>query len=212
MILKELITSLTSRKETIFDFFSGGQVLKAALLLQRECIIFVDTPKQCLFLEAYPHVLREIPRVDKFWSLMESIHRGEKVDGEDVSIEDSQLPAEQDGQEVTNATEKDVAEEAVIVHKLNANQSTDPNALAALGIFNLQNEATTSGGAIENNVQGIHQVTLEQRGKRRRWYRPTTLYWTQHRALTFLRLNKHRTRYLEPMKDLHWQYISCHLR
>src|SRR5450759_4187167 len=148
MILKELITSLTSRKETIFDFFSGGQVLKATLLLQRECIVFVDTPKECLFLESYPHVLREIPRVDKFWSLMESIHRGEKVDGEDVSSEDSQLPAGQDGQEVTNATEKDVAEEAVIMHKLNANQSTDPNALAVLGIFNLQNEATTSGGAV----------------------------------------------------------------
>src|SRR5450759_4938465 len=99
MILKELITSLTSRKETIFDFFSGGQVLKAALLLQRECIVFVDTPKECLFLKAYLHVLREIPRVDKFWSLMESIHRDEKVmDEDDVSYEDSQMPG-QDGQE-----------------------------------------------------------------------------------------------------------------
>src|SRR5450759_3854042 len=55
------------------------------------------------------------------------------------------------------------------------------------------------------------QVTLEQRGKRRRWYRPTTLYWTQHRALTFLRLNKHMPRHLEPMKDLHWQYLSSQL-
>src|SRR5450759_2968452 len=160
-ILKELITSLTTTKQTVFDFFSGGQVLKAALFLQRECIVFVDTPKECLFVEAYPHLLRALPRVDKFWSLMESIHRGEKVvDEDDVSYEDSQMPAGQDGQEVTNVAEKDVAEEAVIVHKLNANQSTTQNALAALGIFNLQNEATTSGGAVENNVQGIHTSDL----------------------------------------------------
>src|SRR5450759_2705669 len=82
-ILKELITGLTTTKQTVFDFFFGGQVLKAALLLQRECIVFVDTPKECLFVEAYPHLLRELPRVDKFWSLMESIHRGEKVVDED---------------------------------------------------------------------------------------------------------------------------------
>src|SRR5450759_1379798 len=55
------------------------------------------------------------------------------------------------------------------------------------------------------------QVTLEQRGKKRWWYRPTTLYWTQHRALTFLRLNKHRPKHLEPIKDLHWQYLSSQL-
>ena len=154
-ILKELITGLTTTKQTVFDFFWwAGAEGSTSTSARVYCICRYS--KGVPFLEAYPHVLREIPRVDKFWSLMESIHRGEKVDGEDVSIEDSQLPAEQDGQEVTNATEKDVAEEAVIVHKLNANQSTDPNALAALGIFNLQNEATTSGGVVENNVQGIH--------------------------------------------------------
>ena len=60
----------------MFDFFSGGQLLKSVLINQQECIAFVDTPKEHLFLQNYVNLLRQIPHVDKYWKTVEKIHRG----------------------------------------------------------------------------------------------------------------------------------------
>jgi hypothetical protein len=77
--IRTLIFHLSSKDQTVFDFFSGGIVMKESLLYGRECIAFVDTPKECLFLETYPHMLRQLEFVEKFFNRVEKMARGEKV-------------------------------------------------------------------------------------------------------------------------------------
>ena len=67
-VLKDLITKLSQKGQTVFDFFSGGQVLKASLLLGRECIAFAESEKESLFLQSYASKLRDIPAVDKTYT------------------------------------------------------------------------------------------------------------------------------------------------
>ena len=71
-VIRRLILDLSAKGQTVLDFFSGGMVLKASLLLHRECIAFSSTPKEHLFLISYPNYLREHPFVAKFWSRTEA--------------------------------------------------------------------------------------------------------------------------------------------
>ena len=65
-VVKTLILALSAKSQTVYDFFSGGQVLKALLLLHRECIAFASSAKEHLFLITYPVYLRQHPYIDRF--------------------------------------------------------------------------------------------------------------------------------------------------
>ena len=122
-IVRGLIKLLSSKDQTIFDFFSSGIVLKESLCSGRECIAFSDTPKESLFLESYPHTLRQLKIVDNFFHRVEKMAQGEKVP---VPEEKSNDPSE------NVAVEGNVT---LIKYKRDTNVAATSAALANLGIL-----------------------------------------------------------------------------
>jgi hypothetical protein len=129
-VIRDIILSLTSKGQTVFDFFSGGQVLKAALLLDRECIAFASSAKELLFLSTYANYLRQHPTIKKFWKRVERINKGEKVPLEDGS--------EEGKQQLMGVQEEDPENQAgaIVVHRCNSQAPADTlDAMVALGLI-----------------------------------------------------------------------------
>ncbi|CAM6098565.1 unnamed protein product [Calypogeia fissa] len=65
-MIQTILSLLSKPGDTVMDFFSGGQVLRVALMQKRECFVYSDTDKEFLFSEAYAAVLCErVPLVKR---------------------------------------------------------------------------------------------------------------------------------------------------
>jgi hypothetical protein len=74
-VYSDIISWFSTENQTVFDFFSGGQGLRSALWIQRECYCFVEMPKQKAFLEDYPSRLKRFEKIRKLFDVTEAMHK-----------------------------------------------------------------------------------------------------------------------------------------
>ncbi|CAM6099012.1 unnamed protein product [Calypogeia fissa] len=76
-----LMSRLSRSGDTILDFFSGGQVLKVALLIKRECFAYSDSDREHLFTGAYAALLCEnVPSIKNHFFEFEAVDEHEQLE------------------------------------------------------------------------------------------------------------------------------------
>ena len=71
-MLMTIIRHFSDRGDTVFDFFSGGQVLKAAILCGRECFAFSGTYREENFIQEFSRELQKafwFPNKPTWWEI-----------------------------------------------------------------------------------------------------------------------------------------------
>ncbi|CAM6082376.1 unnamed protein product [Calypogeia fissa] len=92
-----IIVRLSKPGDTILDFFSGGQVLRVALLNKRECFAYSDTDREYLFTGAYGAVLcATVPSIKTyFFEFMMDDEDLILIDPKEADVQAGQGPIEE---------------------------------------------------------------------------------------------------------------------
>ena len=172
-VIRTLVKVFSKRDETVFDFFSGGQVLRVALRNGRECMCFSDSPQEASFLTNYGFLLGTLDRVNPFFTRINMMHTEDAGEVGPAAESEKDEPAEPEGAMEEDAHGEDQEENVTIV---GLDRNADPTLLADFFGDDADNEEPRQevGDQEEHDNQGDQQQQDEEAEKQHEVETPGT--------------------------------------